>query len=463
LPGRSRELRARHRVLCAWAGCFSLGFAAYISFVPFNFSTLERAQLFAAVRTALTLSVESRTNFLANIILFVPVGFFGAGALGLEARPLLGSGLRAALLVAGTLASSSAIEATQIFLPSRTAAGSDVLAQLLGGAIGMALWLHAGREVGAWLGGRSEEKARSTAVVVLQAIVGALTLSALLPLDVTFSASTLAAKLREGRIVLVPFAHHSIDARIAQELIYDALFSMPFGALALVGWNTARSRRRIIMAILMAVVAIGGIEVCQVFIMSRTADVTDVVTGAVGAVAGVLLAARLSDATPIAGEAAGRWSAWALAGLAGALVMYALTNLSPFDFAVTTGMLRERWPALLGVPFYTYYVNPEFQAFGTFVGKLAVSVPLGLFFRLAMPQGSQSFRRSQLVAAAGAIAAFFLGVEVGQIFLPSRFPDVTDVIIGLMGVGLGFRLADLTRRSSGGWRAAPGRSTSSWR
>jgi glycopeptide antibiotics resistance protein len=434
--------------LCAWAGCFFLGFAAYISFVPFNFSALERAQLFASVRTALTLGVESRTNFLANIILFVPVGFFGAGALGFEARPLLGSGLRGALLVAGMLASSAAIEAIQIFLPGRTAAGSDVLAQLLGGAIGIALWLYAGREAAAWLGGRSEEKARGTIVVLLQIIVGALTLAALLPLDVTSSASTLAAKLREGRIVLVPFAQHSIDSGLAQELIYDALFSMPFGALALVGWNTARSRCRITRAILMAVVAIGGIEVCQVFIVSRTADVTDILTGAVGAVAGVLLAVRLSDATPIAGEAGRRGPAWALAGLAAALAMYALTNLSPFDFAVTTGMLRERWPALLGVPFYTYYVNPEFQAFGTLVGKLVVAVPVGLFIKLALPQRSQSFRRSQIVVAASALTAFFLGVEVGQIFLPSRFPDISDVIIGLMGAGLGFRLADLTRRSA---------------
>jgi VanZ family protein len=438
LPGRSREgAGGSARLLWAGAAGGSVALAAYISFVPFDFRLPDAGHLAANLSAALTLSIESRANFLANIVLFVPVGFFGTGALGI-ANPLAAR-LRVVLLLAAMVAASTAIEATQLLLPGRTPAGSDVFAQLMGGVVGIALWAYVGRELETWWDDRRSEGSRP-ALRLLQAGVALLTLLALLPLDVSFSASTLAEKFRGGRIVVAPFSQRS--GGLTPTLIADLLFSMPFGALAFLVRGRSRSRRQVGTALLMATAAIVSIELCQVFIISRTADVTDVLIGIGGAALGILLAGQLVGATPGEREVE-RGSLWPAAGLVASLVAYALMNLSPFDFVLMPAMIRERWPMLWQVPFYTYYVNPELQAFETLVGKIMVSLPIGICANLVLSRARGPFSRLRLATILFMLTIFLVGVEMGQMFLPSRFPDMSDVILGLMGVGMGFKLARL--------------------
>jgi VanZ family protein len=225
-------------------------------------------------------------------------------------------------------------------------------------------------------------------------------------------------------------------------LIADLLFSMPFGALAFLVRGRSRSRRQVGTALLMATAAIVSIELCQVFIISRTADVTDVLIGIGGAALGILLAGQLVGATPGEREVE-RGSLWPAAGLVASLVAYALMNLSPFDFVLMPAMIRERWPMLWQVPFYTYYVNPELQAFETLVGKIMVSLPIGICANLVLSRARGPFSRLRLATILFMLTIFLVGVEMGQMFLPSRFPDMSDVILGLIGVGMGFKLARL--------------------
>ena len=85
-------------------------------------------------------------EFLANVVLFMP---FGAAAV--LALPLRAPGAASTALVIGTGALASvAIECAQLFVPGRVSTISDVLANTLGTALGLAFtwWLRAPRHRG---------------------------------------------------------------------------------------------------------------------------------------------------------------------------------------------------------------------------------------------------------------------------------------------------------------------------
>ena len=129
----------------------AVAFAAYGSLVPLRF---QRLAVDAAVDRALNapytpLRPPSKSDYVTNVLLFVPVGFF---ALGAAAHPSRRRAL-ALLVPVGVLsaAASVGIEFAQIFTVGRTPSWSDVEAQVIGYLIGAAAWIASGPAVANWL------------------------------------------------------------------------------------------------------------------------------------------------------------------------------------------------------------------------------------------------------------------------------------------------------------------------
>jgi glycopeptide antibiotics resistance protein len=441
MVARSRD---RARTTCLVALVASGAFAAYLSWVPFNFHAVTGGLLIDRAREAHDPHVTSRTNFLANIVLFVPFGLFGAGAFRLDGRSWASGGRWTGVLLLCSFFTSLTIESLQMFLPGRTPAMSDVIAQSAGTTVGLVSWLLIGSDLLAW-SRRRRDGGGEPAVMLLQVVVACLIVGALFPLDVTMSFSTLARKFREGRIILIPFQDQTFANGLAQEIASGVSFAMPLGALAVLGWTIPGRRRGILAAILASICVVAMVEMCQVVVMSRVADVSDILTGAAGAAIGACLAARLSGSasTPVRGR-----SLTAPAGLAVSVLLYTLSSWSPFDFTWSKTLLEQRWPELMQVPFYAYYARSEIQASADFVAKFCLTLPVGLFTGIVISRTHHELRRLHLVTASILAAILFVTIEVGQIFLPSRFPDVTDVLIGMLGFGLGMALPATVRR----WR-----------
>ena len=96
----------------------------------------------------------------------------------------------------------------------------------------------------------------------------------------------------------------------------DILLNVPLGAAAVLSWTHDGARRRPIRAAMVAILAVAGIEFAQVFVQSRIADATDVITGSLGALIGVVLATRLSGRTTTPSVQGGsKASAWPKAGV----------------------------------------------------------------------------------------------------------------------------------------------------
>lgn len=420
--------------------------AVYGSLVPFHFRPLPLDEaLFRFSRTPyLALGIASRADFVANILLFIPLGFLAMGAARTDRRGRVG-GVVAALAVATfTLLLSLAIEFTQEFFPPRTVSLNDLLAESEGALVGIALWTLAGQRITEWARAFLRERDRPAFLVrLLAAYAVVFFIVQLLPLDLTIDRGELAQKYREGRIVLDPFAVHysSLVARL-WDYAADIVLHLPIGALAVIGWTDTRRQRAASVAILLGVVFVAVVELCQVFVFTRYADATDVLTGSLGVACGVAVAIRIARKISVRDRlpaAAGVWPVLGALAWTAVLVTY---HWFPFDFVITREMLVARLPLLLAEPFHSYYFGSEFHAFTEITRKLMLAVPLGGLLKLALPPAHTRRRPlTDILAIACACGLFFFVTEFGQIFLPDRIPDLTDVGIAEAGVLAGIWLA----------------------
>jgi VanZ family protein len=425
----------RLRVWCAALAALTAAFAAYISLVPFNFTRPPDGSLAAAFHQLLEVGLVSRTNFAGNVVLFIPLGFFGAGVVVSPGQRHASRVVGVVALIVLSIALSFAIELLQIFVPGRTPSIADVTAQTMGLIAGMATWPLVSRDILGWAERRRSERSYDALRIGLLVFTAARALWMLLPLDVTLDLGNLAEKFRSGLIVLNPLRSTALSWDALPARLADFALSMPIGALACL-WGMSPGRRRHAgLALLLGCLFVGLVEVAQIFVMSRTADVVEWFGNATGVAAGVWLALRLVPRQ--AGEKLASPMRVPIAGLAASLALYVLYNWSPFDFQVSGDLIRQRLPMIFGVPFYGYYQNPELKAIDDLLVKIAIGVPIGVFLGWWI-SGSPAAYRRPLVAIASVLAVvFFVGVEAGQVLLPTRYPESTDILLGLAGVLLG--------------------------
>jgi len=271
-----------------------LGWITYGSLIPLASGDLAQSR---AVERLFGISElrpagQSRSDFLGNLLLFVPVGFLLMGARRADGSGALRNVTASADLILLTGLFSLGVESAQAFTPARTPSLNDVLAQAIGHAGGIILWLLVGQALTDWVRDRSpadRSHKRLSAALTVYAI-GLIVLQ-LLPLDVTLDLSDLVNKHREGRITIAPFAktHPSTFAAV-WDYLFDLVLHAPLGVAAVtVGTGVSRRRGRV-AAVLSGVALVAAIELAQVFVVSRFDDMTDLFTAGSGVLIGVLVA-----------------------------------------------------------------------------------------------------------------------------------------------------------------------------
>ena len=265
------------------------GLAIYASLTPFTCEPFALDQMVASFSrlTYVPLDLASRSDFVSNILLFVPFGFLAAGAARADRRGLGGSVAAALAVGAVGVLTSVAVELTQTFCPPRIASLNDIVTDTLGVALGVSIWAVLGDDLTESLRSFFRDRERpSPCVILLLAYATAFLLLQVLPLDVTIRPSELAQKYREGRLVLVPFAAFNRAAGPADFGVRVAL-NTPLGALAMLCWRAPGRRRSGLVALAVGVVVVLGAVLAQVFVLSRLADVTDLASGSMGVALGV--------------------------------------------------------------------------------------------------------------------------------------------------------------------------------
>lgn len=395
---------------------FAFGFALftiYGSLIPFDYVPRSWHDAVEGYRWVWTNRVwpDSRADFLANAVLGFPLGYcliaaVRTGREGLHATFVWSLGFIPTCAVFAAL-----IEFTQLWFPTRSSAASDVIAQVLGAACGMAAWMFVGEWLTTFLrsfwespkyGGRN---GRALCVMALIAFA-----VQTLPWDFSASPGEWMRKVRSG-ITYVPFQDWMEPSHRVQ-IQWDALESIvlyvPLGVMAFVTGGWFRRIRNVALAgIVLGIV----VEACQWPVMSRHPSTTDIVRDALAFIVG-----------------------WSVARTV------AVQRLQlAFPVVIWVGFLAavSWWPHAFGAThrhtlFSLEHADPMFWL-GEMAVKILAFAPLGTVY---------GWRG---IVWAGA-ASFVL--ELGQMFVPARFGSVADLVLAVVGGFVGYAFA---HRFGSGW------------
>lgn len=419
------------------AACAYSVFAVYGSLVPLVFKPIPFDQALQRFQDIpyLQLGIASRADWVANILLFIPLSFLWSGVAwptqGVFRRLVTGG-----IVLSMACALSVSIEFVQQFFPQRTVSLNDIIAETVGATIGVVSWTLFGPATLRWFHALALVKGTANvAARLLLAYLLVLVGYNVMPLDLTISPVEIYHKWREGKVILIPFSRPYADS--AQHA-YDLLTDIAIWAPAAVLWQLAYQKSRL-HTWKMVVAAAATIELLQLCVYSRVSDTSDVITAALGAAIGLTAERSMRPADPLRPvEATAGVLPWVLAS-AGWMAVLAAVFWYPFDLNLDSTFLRERLAGLQKVPFEAYYFGTEFRAVTEVLRKSLFLAPLGfLYYRLgrqlpvSWPRGL--VHGSLLVL----IAAVVTSIEVVQIALPGKNADLTDGVLEFLGGALGY-------------------------
>lgn len=413
----------------------SLAFLIYGSLVPLNYQPMPwrtAVDAFLALRDAPPGSGGS-IDWASNFLLTVPISF-AAAARFLPERPSIGGVLVRALILVGIGLVSTGVEFAQQFFPPRNVSLNDIQAQALGAVAGLVTQHVWGAPVSRWLDGWwQQERSADRLIRALKLYLVVLTAFNLLPLDLTISPVEIYHKWSEGRIVMVPFA--GLRGSLADK-VYECFTDMAVWVPVGVFLNLSGRGRGLQLALISMLLA-AALEGLQLFVYSRWTDVTDIVLAGAGSLIGAALIRPLraqgSGVQPAAGGWYAAWAGWVLIILA--LFWF------PFNF-----QLSPVEGAVLQVPFANYQVQDEYNAANELLRKIGLFLPGGLLWGMARAGRRHGGRHSRSDVAALLVVALL--VEGGQVFLPGKVADLTDVLLEGLGGWLGVLLAATLTRAA---------------
>ncbi len=419
-------------------------FVAYLNFLPFRFEPLEPAEALARFARIpyLNLGAGSRADWVANILMFLPLGWFAAAFFMPVPRRLVELAPVVPALVAGT-AAAVAIEFAQAYFPNRTMSVNDIVAGFIGSLLGAVSWSAFGARSLRWL----QSLLRGGPATVTAALAGyalAYLVLSFSPFDFVASGEEFAAKLASGLSGWwrAPVGCGRVACSLA--MLVEAAAVVP------IGWWWATRQRGGSGAVAGAAVlgAILGIaiELAQFLLVSGTSQGASVVSRAAGTAAGAWLYGSRGRLAAV------DWRRWG-----GPIV---LAGAIPYLFAVAyvAGWVGGPWLGIEAglaragdvewMPFYYQYYSTEQALIRSTLLHLALYAPVGAAVWLAgRSTGAGSGWLAALLAAAIAVVA-----ESGKLFIKGRHPDYTDVLIAMAAA---WAAATLLRRASGAMRADP--------
>lgn len=402
-----------------WAWFIYALFVIYGSLVPFDFRPLPLEQAWAVFRQTpfLTLGLESRADWIANGVLYVPLGLLGARALGASGHRIVAA--FATLLITSLLA--FAVEFAQIHFPPRTVSQNDLLAEVIGSMIG----IIAAFGLESWLNRFSKalfDNAPRWKRFVLQAYALVFFLYCFFPFDFLISSHELQDKLESGNWGwLFASPEDANGVRIALLSVVEVLTVLPLGfALGQDRSRITAIKRGLGIGILLGLV----IELGQFFIASGVSQGASVISRAAGMALGALIGAGWRHDSP---NALRNWSnkhfRWLL------LIYLAVLFVASWGPHPWQGWeyARQSWEGLRLLPFYYHYYTTEAAALTSLSSNIALYAPLGILAWIRMT-GTTG------ITVLTAILA--LVIECGKLFMAGTHPDPTNILIAGAAVWL---------------------------
>lgn len=399
-------------------------FVVYGSLVPLQYKALPLADALAAFRNIpyLQLGIESRADWVANGVLYVPVGFLTAYMLR-SAFPRVWAPALYLVAAAFSMLLGVSVEFTQLFFPPRTVSFNDLIAEVIGSALGITLFARLGNWFRALLHSFLSDSTR-LAVLALDAYVLAYLAFSLFPFDFLLSAGELADKSNSKNWGWLLAGERPRLSIVILQLIAETLLTLPFGLL-LARWVGPKKRHHkagIAIAVTLGFMLGSAIEIAQFFIASGVSQGLGVFTRALGLCGGYAVGqwlARHADRfKPHDASRLIRRYAWLLA----VPYLAALLEINGWISLRWQGMAfaKSQWGEVSLLPFYYHYYTTESIALFSLAAVSMAYFPVGV---LAWANG-RAAAFALILAALMAVV-----IETGKLFIKDAHPDPTNVLI----------------------------------
>jgi VanZ family protein len=434
------------RKIYFFAGLAYLAFVVYGSLLPLDFRPrpLEVAlRDFYHIRY-LRLGADSRADWIANILLYIPLAYLWLGAQSGDGHIFLRA-FQSTLVFCFCVALSVAIEFTQQFFPPRTVSLNDLIAEVLGAGVGIILWWSSGqrlRRLFELVMAQGRGAAYAGAVLYSTAYL----VFSLFPFDFLISAQEFSRKLAGDYFSWLPSSSRCGEGlRCGAKLIAEAVAVAPLGLLLSFlsqkrEWALVKSGARVGFWLGLM------IESLQLFIASGVSLAVSVLTRAVGVAGGAAAGELLRRAHP--------WpllyllAPWMpLAGVIYIALLFAVTLAGKGPMlSINQGL--ERLNEIYFLPFYYHYYTTESVAMTSLISVTSMFLPIGVMFwvwrvvRIREFVGRGAF---QAALVSGLIAAL---AEAGKLFFRGTRPDPTNVIIAAAAGAIGFVVISICTHAS---------------
>lgn len=399
-------------------------FVAYGSLVPLDFRPLPLDAAWATFQRAplLKLGVESRADWVANGVLYVPLGILAAGWL--RQRTSGSWWLDAPLAWVACAAFAVGIEFTQLFFPPRTVSLNDLIAEFIGAAVGIV----AAPLVQRWVRPLRHALRRGTSAWVTRGLglyAVAYLLLAFFPYDLLLSAAELSARLAGPNAAwwVVPQPRGGLVQVVL--LMAEAALVAPLGVLL------RRLRPGLSAGAPWVLGLVFGLmlELGQLLVASGVSQGASVLARAVGLGTGTRLARHAN--------------AQGMQRLRVALARHGIWLAVPYLLLVlgVNGALRGPWRGLGAawqtwtetrfLPFYYHYYTSEAVALFS-LGSVAL-----MYLPVAAYGWARGWATRGVVIVTAALAML---VEGAKLFVAGLHPDPTNVLVAVVAALLVHRI-----------------------
>jgi VanZ family protein len=410
-------------------------FVLYGSLVPLEARTLELGE--AVSRFAqipyLSLDTIARADWVANILLYIPLAFIWCASLHRQGptRPLATGFVLVSCVTFAVL-----IEFLQQWFPPRTMSQNDLLAEGLGSLIGVVLWLVAGRQL--------IDLVRTIARGGQAGLGGALIayffvifVYSLMPMDFLVSGQELTRKLSSDAISLTVGPSCGGLLRCGLNLTLETASFVPFGIFIALLARKLGAAPGALTGLLLGAMAGAAIEGLQIVIASGITQGVSIATRAVGMMVGILIgrawsAAWLTALLPIARAMVG------LGLLAYAVLFAAIAWRGGWQIDGALARLGDQY----WLPFYYHYYTTEQEALASLLRNIVLYAPIGIAVWIWQFAGLGG-RRTDLP---GGTLVFWLGavlamvMEICRLLKPLGHGDPTNILIGAVAAWMAFHL-----------------------
>jgi VanZ family protein len=410
-------------------------FVVYGSLVPLAYHNIPWQQAVTQFKNIryLDLGIESRADWIANIVLYIPLAFLGLAVLGNTSSTFrwLGAGL----VLCACIALAVGIEFCQLFFPPRTVSINDLIAESLGTVVGICLYQRWGQRILSLCNRLSVGELLSVTTLIKVYLLCYLALS-FFPYDFVTSFTELEDKLAnsQNHFFIALDACTTDGIRCALKFSVEVLVLLPLGGLFFLLPHIAHKRA---LAVLVGFFLGVFCEVVQLFLFSGIAQGFSVITRMLGLGLGVVIAEYLYL------QSFSETKKWLkpiiLACIVPYLILVFIINGGWAGQWLTLDSMSSKLAETRFLPFYYFYYTTETIALVSLISNVGLYMPIGIALCL-WEKACAKNRTSSWFFVGSLSACLAVMVETEKLFLAEKHPDPTDIWIAFSAASVSYVL-----------------------